>query len=78
MVPHVGYEVKIIKRDGMGQTKDDYHATVTRLTDGHELIFISDWMWVMRRKTRRPSIERAFRRSDKRQLKLNRSHKFRV
>lgn len=69
------YEVKIIPRDGMGQTKDDYHATVTRISDGKELIFIADWVWLIQWRTRRKALERAFNRSDKHDLKMGTSFK---
>lgn len=64
------YSVKIIQRDGMGQTSDDYHATVTRSSDGMQLIFMSAWRWLLKWKTRRSALDRAFRYQDKRDRKL--------
>lgn len=64
------YEVKVIRRDGMGQIYDDYHATVTRIADGAQLIFIARWMWLLHWSTRRPALDRAFRRYDEHQEKL--------
>jgi hypothetical protein len=64
------YYREIIQRDGMGQTKDDYHATVTRLIDESQLVFLSDYKWLLKWKTRRKALDRAFDRFDKRELKL--------
>lgn len=65
------YHVKIVMRDGQGQVADDYHATVTRTSDGEQLIFISRWCWLLEWKTRRSALDRAFARSDKRRAKLS-------
>lgn len=59
------FEVRIVMRDGQGQTKDDYHATVTRERDGTQLIFISDYRWLLKWKLRKPALRRAFRRCDR-------------
>jgi chloramphenicol 3-O-phosphotransferase len=67
-----GYHVKIVMRDGMGQTRDDYHATITRLSDGLQLISISDYRWLLGWRTRRKAIERSFARADRHQEKLDR------
>lgn len=64
------YYREIVRRDGAGQTKDDYHATVTRLIDETQLVFLSDYKWVLKWKTRRKALDRAFERFDKRELKL--------
>lgn len=64
------YDVRIIMRDGAGQTKDDYRATVTRNSDGVELVWISDYRWLLKLKIRRKALDKHFRRYDKRQVKL--------
>ena len=64
------YHVKLIVRDGMGQTSDDYHATVTRLSDDAQLVYISDWKWILKLRTRRRALDRAFKRMEKREKKL--------
>lgn len=69
MITH--YEVVIIKRDGAGQSWDDYHATVTRSTDGEQLIFISDWKWLLKLKTHRRRLVRKYKYHDKRKRKLD-------
>jgi hypothetical protein len=65
------YHVKIILRDGGGQTRDDYHATVTRLKDGVELVWMSDWLWLLKLKIRRGALDRAFKGFDRRKMKLS-------
>jgi hypothetical protein len=74
----VQYDVTIIPRAFQGGGKGDYHATVTRLTDGAELIFISNWKWRIEAKTKRRYIEKAFARYDKEQLKQGHTRKFSV
>lgn len=65
------YTVKIIMRDGGEQTtSDDYHATVTRHSDGAEFIWISTWRWLLKWKTRDKAVRRVFKSYDKRQKKL--------
>jgi hypothetical protein len=70
------YHVRIIQRDGGGQTSDDYHATVTRISDGTRLIFIAEWRWVLLWQVRRGALDRAFRRHDKRKRKLDKTEEF--
>ena len=65
------YHVKMIVRDGMGQTSDDYHATVTRLSDDAQLIFISNWKWILKLRTRRRKLDRAFKRMERRDKKMS-------
>lgn len=65
------YHINIVRRDFMGQTRDDYHATVTRLSDGLELVWISDWRWLLNWKTRRAALDRAFKSYEKHQAKLS-------
>jgi hypothetical protein len=65
------YHIKIVRRDFQGQTADDYHATVTRLSDGQELIWIASWKWLLKLKIRRGALDRAFKGFDKRQWKLS-------
>lgn len=64
------YSIKIVVRDHQGQLKDDYHATVTRHSDGKQLIYIAPWRWLLKIKTRRKTIERDFKYVDKREKKL--------
>lgn len=64
------YHVRIIRRDGMGQTRDDFHATVTRLSDDVQLVFISDWRTWLEWRTRRSALDRAFRSYDKHEAKI--------
>jgi hypothetical protein len=71
------YLVEIIQRDGLGQTRDDYHATVTRLIDGQQLIFLSDWKRLLKWKVRRKALDRAFAYQDKRDEKLARKERYR-
>lgn len=70
------YHVKIVKRDGGGQTSDDYHATVTRLKDGSALVWMADWKWVLKLKIRRAALDRAFKSFDKRNMKLSEVEEF--
>lgn len=69
------YEVVIIRRDGQGQIKDDFHATVTRFSDHRSdedtLLFMSDYRWLLKWKVRRKALDRAFRRYDKHQRKIS-------
>lgn len=65
-----GYHVHIIMRNFHGQISDDYHATVTRLSDGVGLIFMNRWKWILNWMIRPKAIDRAFKRYDKRQKKL--------
>jgi hypothetical protein len=64
------YEIKIIMRDGGDQTRDDYHATVTRLSDGEQLVFISDWKWLLKLRTSRWRLDREFNYQDYRKKQL--------
>lgn len=65
-----GYFIKIVVRDHQGQIKDDYHATVTRLSDGKQLVYISGWRWVLKIQTRRKALDRDFKHAEKREKKL--------
>lgn len=64
------YDIQIVRREFQGITKDDFHAAVTRRSDQAQLIFISDWCWFLKWRTRRKALERAFKTFDKRQAKL--------
>jgi hypothetical protein len=65
------YLVEIIRRNGLGQTADDWHATVTRLPDfDDQLVYISRWRWILAWRTRRKALQRAFKYHDKRKRKL--------
>ena len=63
------YHVKTIRR-GFQQSADDYHATVTRISDDEQIILTSEWKWVMKLMTRRATLDRYFKRMDKRKQKL--------
>ena len=71
------YEITIIQRDFQGQTADDFHATIKRLSDGVELISIAPWRWLLKWKVRPKALDRAFRYHDKRQAKLAEVEKIR-
>lgn len=64
------YNIKIITRDNQGIVKDDYHATVTRHSDGKQLIYIAPWRWMLKIQTRHKAIVRDFKYADKREKKL--------
>lgn len=65
------YKITIVQRDGGGQTSDDYHATVTRLSDGKQLIFIAEWKWWLKNVKLHPRrIATAFKQRDARDKKL--------
>lgn len=70
------YHIRIVMRDGQSQTNDDYHATVSRRSDGVELIWISQYLWVLNLRLRTRAINRAFKRYDKRQKKLDEVREF--
>lgn len=71
----VEYEVTIVRRSfQMGA--DDHHATVTRLYDGAQLIFIARWLWLLQWSTRRYALDVAFRKYDDHQAKLAKVRSF--
>lgn len=73
------YSIRIIKRDGQGQTRDDFHATVTRLADGKQLVFTSDFKpWLKRVLLRQSHIEAEFRYLDMEEEELNKVEEFRI
>jgi hypothetical protein len=63
------YQIRIVMR-GFHQSSDDYHATVTRLSDDAQLIFIAKWKWQLDLQTKRPMLDLAFKQYDKRERKL--------
>jgi hypothetical protein len=63
------YHVRVVMRDNI-MSSDDYHATVTRLSDDTQLVFISDWLWLLNWRTRRKALDRAFNRYDRHKRKL--------
>lgn len=71
------YHIKIVRRNGLGQTNDDYHATVTRVADGMELVYIARFKWVLKLKTKRRLLDRDFKYHDRRQDKLEETEEFR-
>lgn len=58
------YHVKIVRRD----EQDDYHATITRLSDSAEIFFINATKWILKLRTRRWFLDRAFEGYDKREV----------
>lgn len=72
------YSIRITMRDFQGQIADDYHATVTRSSDGIELIWISGWFWFLKWQLKPRKIDRAFKRYDKRQEKLSRKEEYTI
>lgn len=70
------YNVRIVRRN-FQQSADDYHATVTRLSDGVELIWTNKFRWLLKWHTRRRKLDRWFARYDKRQEKLAEVEEFR-
>lgn len=60
------YRVSIIKRE-FQMSADDYHATVTRIEDGAQLIFIASWRRLLKWRVRPKAIARAFKDFDKNQ-----------
>jgi hypothetical protein len=58
--PPSTYEVATILREGQ-MVSDDWHATVTRKSDGAQLIFIAPWRWLLKLKVRKKALDRAFR-----------------
>lgn len=64
------YHVHIVMQ-GFSMTSDDYHATVTRLSDDAQLVFVNKWKWVLKWRIRRRALDREFKRYDKRKRKLS-------
>jgi len=71
------YDIRIIRRS-FQMTPDDYHAIVTRRSDGKQLVFIAAWRWVLRLKVRRAALDRAFAASDRYEEKVADVREFRV
>lgn len=69
------YFVEIVPRRFV-MSPDDYHATITRLADGEQLIITSWYLWYLRWRTRKGALKRAFRRHDRRERKLARARSF--
>lgn len=69
------YHIKIVRRE-FQQSSDDYHATVTRLKDGTELVWMATWKWTLKLKIRRGALDRAFADFDKRKAKLSEIEEF--
>lgn len=63
------YHVKIIRRD-LQQAGDDYHATVTRLSDDNKIVLIARWKWFLKLRSRRWFLDREYKYHDKRAKKL--------
>lgn len=58
------YRIKIVKRN-FQQSADDYHATVSRISDQTQLVWMSSWRWLLKWKIRRSALDRAFQHYDK-------------
>lgn len=69
------YHIRIVHR-AFQQSSDDYHATVMRLKDGAELVWMGDWYWLLKLKIRRGALDRAFAGFDKRKAKLSEVEEF--
>jgi hypothetical protein len=63
------YDIKIIKRH-FQCSGDDHHATVTRRSDGVELIWISKFRWLLKIYVRRKALDKWFSRYDQRKKEL--------
>lgn len=63
------YKIKIIRRD-LQQAGDDYHATVTRVSDGKQLVFISKFKFWLKFRTSRRLLDREYKYYAKREKKL--------
>ena len=50
--------------DGMGGTERDWHALVTRQSDGKQAVVIRKWRWLFERALRTESLDKTFRRLD--------------
>jgi hypothetical protein len=72
------YNIKIIMRDGGGQTYDDYHATVTRLSDGEVLLWVNRWKWVLKLHLRRKNLDKQFAIYDKTKAKLAQKEEYKL
>jgi hypothetical protein len=70
------YHVKIIRRDGGGQSEDDYQATVTRSSDQKQIVLISRWLWVLKFRTQRKLLDREYKYYDKREKKFGKTKEF--
>jgi molybdopterin-biosynthesis enzyme MoeA-like protein len=70
------YVIEIVRRNGLGQTSDDFHATVTRRSDDVKLVYINRWRWMLKMRLRRRALDRAFRSYEKRQRKLAETEQF--
>lgn len=69
-----GYRVKVTHRPGQ-MVPDDWHVSVTRLSDGEEIIRIFAWKWRAERFARSERrIERAFARQDRYRARAGRSY----
>lgn len=64
------YDVKIICRSGDGQVADDWHATITRRSDGKRAVEVASMAWLILYPTRRKALDRTFRWIDKRDQKM--------
>jgi len=69
------YFVEIVPRRFV-MTDDDYHATITRLEDGEQLIITSWYLWYLKWRTRKRALRRAFRRHDRREARLAKTRGF--
>lgn len=75
MSDDAAYTVRIVRRSLL-MTNDDWHATVTRRSDGKELVFIAAFLWLIKWRVRRAALDRAFHRSDDYERKVARVREF--
>lgn len=71
------YDVKIIVRDGMGQTSFLPSLSRVIVACQSSLVQISRWRWWLRWQTRRVALDRAFRSADRCERKLARKDQYR-
>lgn len=71
------YNIVIVRRE-FQQSSDDYHATVSRLTDGVEIIRTASWRWLLKWRVRRKALDRAYRRHDNHQRWLAKREEYTV
>lgn len=72
------YDVKIVYRDGDAMVGGDWHATATRRSDGARLVWTSTYLWLLRWRMRRASLDREFKRYDRHVRKAKRVQEFSV
>jgi hypothetical protein len=72
------YDVRVVPREGWFDMPDDWHATITRKSDGKQAIVTASWLWLLRWRTRRIACDRMFRRIDRHDRKIAQVKEFSV